>query len=804
MWLWFLKLIWFFMPKRLPEIEIKNFRGIERNSTPHKDACIICDNLDLRADVDGELEVTRGITTVYAPPTLASFTYNGAGQGVLGFERIYMSQFATPQEVTLMVIKGTLARVGTTASIASKNILAFCIRPHYNSGAWSDTWLWLNQMMISHLTAVSSYSVTVNGLQLGQFKVPTGIIYNVTRNEYANMLSVADSGVPIDITNNASTWQVNDTVILMDEYIPLTYLEGMYSATAAQINFHKVLNDIRVGTGGYANRLGVGVGYRKKDFYIESAEAPTPPFSGVSLDRVILDPYNIITDSGTYNFTITATGSSPDAGFLHAKHGKAIFYKITALLDGFNEYVIEEGSKEYSNGNSLITFKPSIRMATMNKRITAFNLYIAIGDPNDASIRAGNFYFIRSYSLVSEPEPEAGFDIFWHVDEDGYLKYGTTTVGFAERGFVVTASMVDSATLEIEEQLGYFPTTDLVKSWDQAVEAGGSIHYLNPYINERNTNKIIVSVISGDGAFQQDVAPPTNYHDLGSRDGNDVVALEVMPNENLLAIRQNSRQEVNTLTGRVVDLDVGGGAVSRKSIVNFGKHIAIPDKDDVLIYGWGRDENISEATIRDLYRSISDKTAIFAAKDDKGDAYVMNAGGGDYEYVFVNGKGWTRNFPYGGTGRPIAYTNSNDGYLYYLGDDGSVYRRDNTIPTTVFDWKSIVFDVSKMDEFSSRDRLYPHSFWIEYAADNDFGFDVFGDGVSLYGASGEITSPYEGLKIPAASTYNQRKFPPRFSRACKTLQLRVFGSTASDDTTKFRLKAVGLKFAVIKAGRFAR
>jgi hypothetical protein len=802
MWLWFLKLIWFFMPKRLPEIEIKNFRGIERNSTPHKDACIICDNLDLRADVDGELEVTRGITTVYAPPTLASFTYNGAGQGVLGFERIYMSQFATPQEVTLMVIKGTLARVGTTASVASKNILAFCIRPHWGGSSWVDDWQWLNQMKIGHITAKGDYSVTVNSESLGNF-ANFDIIYNVTRNEYAVIISqTVGGGNPYSTASKLTNWQVNDTIILTKNHFPLTYLEGMYSATAAQINFHKVLNDIRVGTGGYVNRLGAGVGYRNKDFYIETAEVPD--WTGYHFDEVILDPYNIITDSGTYNFTVDDSGLSLDTGFQHAKHGKALFYKITALLDGFNEYIVAEGSFEYANGSSRIIFKPSIRMATMNKRITGFNLYCAVGDSSDATVRAGNYHLTKTHSLLEATADVDGSGNFWHVDEDGYLKYGYTTVGFAERGFIVTASMVDSATLEIEEQLGYFPTTDLVKSWDQAVEAGGSIHYLNPYINERNTNKIIVSVISGDGAFQQDVAPPTNYHDLGSRDGNDVVALEVMPNENLLAIRQNSRQEVNTLTGRVVDLDVGGGAVSRKSIVNFGKHIAIPDKDDVLIYGWGRDENISEATIRDLYRAISDKSAIFSAKDDKGDAYVMNAGGGDYEYVFVNGKGWTRNFPYGGTGRPIAYTNSNDGYLYYLGDDGSVYRRDNTIPTTVFDWKSIVFDVSKMDEFSSRDRLYPHSFWIEYAADNDFGFDVFGDGVSLYDSSGEITSPYAGLKIPAASTYNQRKFPPRFSRACKTLQLRIFGTTASDDTTKFRLKAVGIKFAVIKAGRFAR
>lgn len=172
-------------------------------------------------------------------------------------------------------------------------------------------------------------------------------------------------------------------------------------------------------------------------------------------------------------------------------------------------------------------------------------------------------------------------------------------------------------TIELNANMGYVATYDLMKSWDQALELHGRIYYLNPFVDKRYENIILVSPIAPPNTFMWDIASFSNYREL-KRTGN-AIGFILLPSNDILILKDNSIESLSDdgLAGVSREPIPGFGCISRESIVNIGGVIFWADNDDLdmLNVGSGLPVRLLKNTIRDLYQAIADKTKLIAIRD---------------------------------------------------------------------------------------------------------------------------------------------------------------------------------------------
>jgi hypothetical protein len=171
---------------------------------------------------------------------------------------------------------------------------------------------------------------------------------------------------------------------------------------------------------------------------------------------------------------------------------------------------------------------------------------------------------------------------------------------------------------EMSAVMGYVPTKDLIKSWDHTLELKGRIYYLNPYVDKRYENIILVSFISPPNTFMWDIASFGNYREL-KRAGH-AIGMVLLPNQDILILKDNSLEPISDdgLAGVPRESIYGVGCKSRDTIVNNRGTILWADEDDLYMINLNSGFSaipILEETIKDLYSAIIDKNKLFATRD---------------------------------------------------------------------------------------------------------------------------------------------------------------------------------------------
>ena len=373
------------MRNALREFEIKDFRGIasaERN--PSKDDANVCKNLDVR-NINGDLITRSGYSLKYSAPTDARAKFSASSS--LVFENFYVPDIGGGKEVTCLVQKGTLAgeSSGQTLGIpASINIPGIWVTPYWDGSAWQNSWQWLNNSILTKILAVDplaagdKYKIKldftdatiISSASLNKWSV---VNISKTPNEIAKVVLTYGEGlnVAIKISNNKHNWAAGDTVLLMKNYVPYNYLTGNYNASASEISFHKIHNDLRIGFGGQSGRLGLSVGYRKRFYTLAGFDFGSFTSNEVqtfaTIDEIILDPYNSIGTLASIELVEVnkGTGTLTEGTY---------YFKLTAVLDGFNEILIAENRITIAV-NSDIEAGPKLTLGADNKRITELKLY---------------------------------------------------------------------------------------------------------------------------------------------------------------------------------------------------------------------------------------------------------------------------------------------------------------------------------------------------------------------------------------------------------------------------------------------
>ena len=407
----------------------------------------------------------------------------------------------------------------------------------------------------------------------------------------------------------------------------------------------------------------------------------------------------------------------------------------------------------------------------------------------------------------------------------------------------ISATDYDS-DVEIVDELGYSPSTNLALSWDQAVVAKGKTYMISPYFADggRILNNIFYSPLSGDGERQYDVITPGLFLPGESFDANDLIGLQLLPNMDFLGIRRNGVQWIDSENGVSKQILYGNGAVGNRAIVNFGEYIIFPGENDIIMANPLRAEDISDGTIRETYRVITTKTNIIATREEKDNAYRMFTGNTTtkQEYLLTK-KGWigAKRYIY-----PVAYTIAKDGTVWFLGSNGSIYYDDTADgdngAAISYKWRSIAFDLSLMGENIKQDmRFSLQSLWFRYnlvypgtaftvkvyldkaCNPNDYyagATYIIGDVVEYGGTrwkslqnANSGNTPSESAWWTAVSYYQTFNVNANYSyftmpllpgASCRTFQIEISGSDAFGG--KVQIYSIGVEFKVIPIGIYAK
>lgn len=772
----------------LQETEIKNFLGISTKRTPQINECADCKDIEFR-DTNGDMLSVVNPALLLNAPDFSSEGFTLAAN--LGFTTHVFSQLGgVSKEVTFYFQRGT---VGSYPHIAI-GMYPYYDAP-YGSPIWTNGWKWLNKIIVttisSHLT--SSYYYYFTGLS-GLSTVRFATVYNITREEWATITD-AIAGTPGYYVLTRNDWNATDSVIIMSNYEPFGTAGAYYTAKSgiatADISFHKVLNELRVGFGSVINRLAIGIGYKKKYFQIDTLVSGDTLTNVTRLDDIILDPYNIISDAGTFSFGAVTFGDGQGlpGGYFPETFGKTFYLRMTAILDDYSEFVVVEQSNVYTGTKPIysLQFQPLIRFATMNKRLTRIRVWLAGSGANGE--RSEDYKLVWEKDIAKSTPVVSGYG--WTLASDGFLKL-TNSASYMTITYSMYSGQTETQALRMTDALGYTPTTQYVSSWDQALVTGNATYLLNPYIDKTWKNFIFNSPISGAGAAQYDVITAENYRSLDTRDGNDIIGITLNSNMEYTIFRTNGYQQYDPIN-QVASQVINGIGISstRLGIVNQNNAIFFPSQFDYYVLQGNQNQNLSEDTIRDAYRALT-KTNILGGKENYGQSIIFYSPEEGKWYTFTPGKGWTiRNLT-----SVVYFGNTFDGKLLFINGAGNFYRIDpleatHTATTNLY-WISVPIDIALLgDGITSDDRFIVSSIWIKYSSAKALTAQISYDG--------GIFTDDRIFPIKTSIGTVERRFTP--GKNCKFFQLKISGTMNAGDA-RMRISAIGIRWQMLKTGLF--
>lgn len=228
---------------------------------------------------------------------------------------------------------------------------------------------------------------------------------------------------------------------------------------------------------------------------------------------------------------------------------------------------------------------------------------------------------------------------------------------------------------EMSLEMGYNPTHNLVRGWDDVVISRGRVYYLNPYIDKRYINFMFVSLITPSGSFLWDISSPQNFREIAASDSSYAVGIEELPNNEILILKDSSIMSMYDvgISGIPREPVYGVDCISRNSIVNINGVIYWCGKDEVYLLDISRGlvpiKTIRD-TIRELYLGIDNKKEIFAVRSRYNTYRIrINKPNEKTEYVLTE-TGWVEERKYH---FPEIYRYGVNNKIYFL-SDGKIYE----------------------------------------------------------------------------------------------------------------------------------
>lgn len=790
------------------ETPFNDFYGIQKDTRKAPLGSFeILKNLDLRGK-SGELELRSGYVLKYDAIPSATLT----SKKISNLQYISAYNFWVTanggRQITVQLTKQRVT-AQTTLSPNYLDMMGIWIRPYWNGSSWIDEWHWLNEIIITKITSINGTSggITYPGVMEvyyqmnaeNQFKDYSILRYASSATSYDDVNEISSVAYSEDegyaklmIHDNANTWAVNDRVILMRNYLPISMLtEAFTNTTKNDISYHTVLDDLRVCLGNRAEQLAFGIGFREK--YWNNGAESLPYLNKITekskntVNRMILDPYNTLTDFDDYiTHSISEVSGTGGDDWTTNK----FFYMITGMLDNGQEFILVNRSVNnyiVPSGASgkKITIYARLLWGVFNKRLTSIRFYLSEGDSGTVKV-INNPFYLMSELYLSELEWD-GIDL---INNNKRTYFATDTNGnyWVSKGFGYEE--FQQAAVTVTDSLGYGPAVSYLRSWQDSLVLDNRAYYLNGYIDQEHKNKVFYSELSGNGAGMLDVVG-NSFFDYDYFSGNEVIAITKHPSGRIGLGRENSYNIVDKTYGiEAISGDIKKGVVNKNAIVNRGSDVLWASEFAIIRNQNHIVEDISEGTIRGDYRDISDKTNIIATLEKKETSFRF-FDGVDTEYLLTP-KGWVTIDQYT---KPYEYLESEDGILWFT-KDGKVYSQEGyqdrkhdleAYSSISYQAKTMPIDIRLLSpQLKHTNTFYLNGVWIKYNKGSEVSqltITTYLDGVQF--SSESFTDQYKAFhKLPLGAI-------------CKDFQIEVTGSNGGSN---FSIESMGVLWKPMKLG----
>lgn len=375
------------------------------------------------------------------------------------------------------------------------------------------------------------------------------------------------------------------------------------------------------------------------------------------------------------------------------------------------------------------------------------------------------------------------------------IKFDTGTVTlYLDRLTISESNIIEDTTLSgdtISDDLGYSPNGVYAKSWDYSIN-NNNVYILNPYFEKRYTNLIVTAPISSSGVVMNNVISPDKYVDLNGFDGNDIVGITPLSNTNLLILKEYNILVLDTNNQTIKSMDFVPGCISRRSIVNLGDRVIWCSESGIYITNGIETKDITEDTIKEEYKLISDKTKIIATADIENKAYKFY-NGVDTEYVFTK-RGWIKEVKQNIF--PDYYAVTKNGKIIWM-DDGKCY---DDYEYYYDDANSYVFNLISQEingktlGLTEPDiKIFVKSLFCNIYL-NNYTSPIYLDLYYNYSSTPDVS-----ISVPSNSGLFSKRVP--IYRSVKSFRFGIHG-TPSNTENKAILKSIGVEYILTKYGRW--
>lgn len=393
----------------------------------------------------GALTLRPGYTLKYDKPTDDTIT----NDDYINFD-MFFDRAADPlgSEVTCQIQKGTLEALDNSGSpivADTQDMICLWVRPYWDGTQWVGTaWQWLNHTFITKVTTASDGTyqnmIVMFGAtdqSIAEDSLIGYTIYNKTKGEYAKIITnkvVDATHTRINHTLFDSTWEEDDVLIISRHWIDVDYHAELYTAAWYDAQFHRIINDLRIGFGGYENRPGLAVGFRDtylmiKDVNFSELHGDLDADTSGKIDdavlaafnrqnKVILDTHILRNDNSAYGIKLETKAGTLDAG--------TYYFRLTGKVDGYGEHLVADASKTVGGSDDII-ITPFIDMGRINPRVTDLTIFWSDDNINfykmyDIIVRkstaAGKTWTLQDTGKIEEKPVIYGGDGEYHLDSN--------------------------------------------------------------------------------------------------------------------------------------------------------------------------------------------------------------------------------------------------------------------------------------------------------------------------------------------------------------------------------------------------
>lgn len=426
------------MAKQLNDAKVFDFVGIQDNVDPLSDrrSVVKCTNL--------EPHVKPGLFTLREPYQLkykkpVDIYERINSEEFVSFDNFYEKTAREQAEVTVLISKGEVRAPlinGSRITDYVFNSVNIYVRPHWSGSGWFNSWMWLNEPIITRITSAPDATYK-NKIQVYGYhgNMLQWTLINVTKDKtipYAILRSAQNgSNTDLWISTFDPDIDVNDDIVLMRNYIPIKYLIQNYNVLREEISFHRVQSKMRIGFGGKEGRIALGIDYAKNiikaaPYQFTDVDPLLDEFYFADCNRLIVQPYTLFNERDDFKLGIIIGTGTLAAG--------TYYFRLTGVLNDSDEVMVLQQQTTVEANKSFIAI-PSIRAGALSRRLTNLKVYF--------SENGTDYYLWKEFPVVSFGDSISSQD--WALNDDGYFTYLSAANALTPPAEINTESNATSA-----------------------------------------------------------------------------------------------------------------------------------------------------------------------------------------------------------------------------------------------------------------------------------------------------------------------------------------------------------------------